>query len=131
MSFKLGQLLLGHSLSLCSIFVPAFLVDRINFGSESFMGVLSLYLCWGSCLATGDGHDHQVPHPHCYESQLRSPPLTPESLPHPRSLAHPQDALHLQILKTEGFHSFSCPPSCLSPYSVLNQPHSLLHSLFH
>jgi hypothetical protein len=32
MGLKLGQLLVGHSLSLCSIPVSAFLVDRINFG---------------------------------------------------------------------------------------------------
>ena len=33
-SIKLGQLLWGHFLSLCCIFVPAFLVNRTNFGSK-------------------------------------------------------------------------------------------------
>ncbi|KRY63611.1 hypothetical protein T4D_14450 [Trichinella pseudospiralis] len=32
MGLKLGQSLVGHSLSLCSIFVPAHLVGRTNFG---------------------------------------------------------------------------------------------------
>ena len=40
MSVKLGLLLVGHSLSLCSIFVSAFLVDRTNFGLKV------LWLCW-------------------------------------------------------------------------------------
>ena len=34
MCLKLGWFLVGQSLSLCSIFTPPFLVDRINFGSE-------------------------------------------------------------------------------------------------
>lgn len=39
---KLGQLLVGHSLCLCSIFVPAFL-DRTNFGSK-FCGWVGAHL---------------------------------------------------------------------------------------
>ena len=39
MGLKLGQLLVGHSLGLCSIFVPSFLIDRTNF-VESFVGGL-------------------------------------------------------------------------------------------
>jgi hypothetical protein len=39
MCLKLGQLLVGYSLSICSIFVPAFLVDRTNFGSKVLLGV--------------------------------------------------------------------------------------------
>ena len=53
--FKLGQLLLDHSLGLFSIFVSAFLVDRINL-SQFFMGdLVSLFLHWGSCLDIGGG----------------------------------------------------------------------------
>jgi hypothetical protein len=31
---KLGQSLVGHFFGLCSIFVPSFLLDRNNFGSQ-------------------------------------------------------------------------------------------------
>ena len=51
-----GWLLVGNSFSLCSMSVPAFLLDRTTLGSK----VLSvgscpyfLSLCWGSCLAIG------------------------------------------------------------------------------
>ena len=47
MGFKLSWLLVGRSLSLCSIFVPAFLLDSINF-------VLKLlWVGWCSYLFTG------------------------------------------------------------------------------
>ena len=55
MGFKLGLLLVGHSLPLLHTTPPAFLVDRIDtFGVKSFLGELvSLLLHWGFCLATG------------------------------------------------------------------------------
>ena len=46
-SFKLGCLLVGHSFSLCSIFVPVLLLDRTNFGSEV------LWVGWCPYCSTG------------------------------------------------------------------------------
>ena len=44
---QVGQSLVGHSLSLCSIFVPALLVGRTNFESKVFVGeLMSLSLHW-------------------------------------------------------------------------------------
>jgi hypothetical protein len=49
-----GQLLFGHSFSLCSIFVPTFLVDRTNFGQIFEGGFVHLSLpLLGALLATG------------------------------------------------------------------------------
>jgi hypothetical protein len=40
MGLKLGQLMVGHSLSFCSIFIPAHLVGRTNCGSKGFIARL-------------------------------------------------------------------------------------------
>ena len=39
MGLKLVSVSFVHSLSLCSIFVPAFLVDRTNFGSKCIWSI--------------------------------------------------------------------------------------------
>lgn len=44
---ELGQSLIGHSFILCSIFIPAFLLDGNNFGSKN------LKLCWYPHFSTG------------------------------------------------------------------------------
>jgi hypothetical protein len=56
MDLKLGWLLVSHSLSLCSIFVPVFLLNRTNFGLKVLL--MGWYLhpyTGGPCQATGDG----------------------------------------------------------------------------
>jgi hypothetical protein len=69
MGLKLGQLLVGHPLSLCSL--PCACISY-EFWVESFVGgLVSLSLHWGSCLAIG-GHLFRFHSPHCCESQLRS-----------------------------------------------------------
>jgi len=50
---KLGQLLMGHSLSLFSIPVPAFLVDRMQFGFKVLFLVAVSIVSLHSCLAKG------------------------------------------------------------------------------
>ena len=57
MSVNLGQLLIGQSLSLCSIFVPAFLLFSTYFESKVLWvdwEFLSFY--YMSCLAIEDGN---------------------------------------------------------------------------
>ena len=44
MGLKLSQLVVGYFLSLCSIFVPAFLVDWINLGLKVLWVGLCPYL---------------------------------------------------------------------------------------
>jgi hypothetical protein len=60
---KLGTLLFGHSLSLCSSPVVSFLIDRIDFESKVlWVGLCYLSVHWCSCLATGGGlFDFHVP----------------------------------------------------------------------
>jgi hypothetical protein len=51
---KLGWSLGGLSFSLCSIFVPEFLLDRNNSGLKNLkMGGVAPCLNWGLCLSTG------------------------------------------------------------------------------
>jgi hypothetical protein len=74
-----------HSSSLCSIFVPAFLSDRNNFGLKF------LKVSWCSYLSTGDpvsllevissGSIASL-----FGTSDKVPTLSPGSLPHPRSL---------------------------------------------
>jgi hypothetical protein len=47
MGLKLGQLLLAYSPSLCSVFAPAFLVDRRRLGKQI------LWVGWRQCLLNG------------------------------------------------------------------------------
>ena len=57
MGLKLGWLSLAISSVSTPFSVPAFLVNRINFGFESFVaGMVYLLLNWGSCLGTGCGY---------------------------------------------------------------------------
>ena len=115
MGLKLGQLLVGHSLKLCSILVPAFLVDRINLGLKVlWVGwMVSLTLYWHSCLATGDGlFRFHIPNA---KSQLRSPPLILGHLPYPQSLSTPGDAHYVLI-----------PFSCRFPFILMAICPSLL-----
>ena len=105
--------------------VPAFLVDRINFGLKV------LCVSWCPYNATGflPGFRRwplQVPYPQCCESQLRSPPLILQLLPSPRSLSLSGDVPASSPPLVADFHSFSWPsghPSCASPNQILN-PHS-------
>lgn len=61
MGLKLGWLLFGLSLSHCFIFVSAFLVERIKFWEESFVGgLVSISLHQGSCLATGGSLSRRI-----------------------------------------------------------------------
>jgi hypothetical protein len=54
---KLEQSLLGCSLGLCSIFIPAHLVVRTDFWVEGFVGgLMSPSLSWNSCLDSGGGY---------------------------------------------------------------------------
>lgn len=64
-----GQPLVGHSFSLCSIFVPALLEDCVG-------GLEFLALHLESCLATGGDH-FSLHIPYCWESQLESLSKTP------------------------------------------------------
>jgi hypothetical protein len=52
---KLGSSLLSHLFSLCIIFVPAFLLDRNNFGSKILKVGWCSHLSMKSCLTTGGG----------------------------------------------------------------------------
>ena len=102
MSFKLSQLLVSHSFSLCSIIIPTFLLDRTNFRSSLVGELMSLSLHWGSCLAIGGSHlRFHIPtvrslswsHPHIL---LWKPPQ-PRSMTHSRNSPHPTTPASLQI----------------------------------
>jgi hypothetical protein len=57
MGLKLGQLLVGNSLSFCSIPHACFSCTQDTFWVESLVGgMVSLYLHWGSCMAIEGGH---------------------------------------------------------------------------
>lgn len=55
MNFKLDYLVVEHSFSFFSFFVPAFLWDRKNWGSKDLRVGWPLSLLWGSCLTLGCG----------------------------------------------------------------------------
>jgi hypothetical protein len=77
-----GRSLDGLSFSLCSIFVPAFPLDRDNSGLnflDGRGGPMSIYRRWS----------RQVPSPFCCVFQLMSSPLGPGSLLHPWDLGLP------------------------------------------
>ena len=84
MGIKLGQLLVGHSLSLCSIFVPAFLLDRANFWSKVIflwnLKVVAVLIPLPWVLPGYRGWPLQIPYLQYYAPPLRSPTLTPGSL---------------------------------------------------
>lgn len=101
MCIKLGRLLVGHSLSLCSM--PRFLVDRANFGLRG----LWVYGCphgstgvpvWIEKVATLGS----------ISPILR---ITAKDIPYLWSLSLPRDASPTSF---EDFHSFSLPSSHLS-----------------
>jgi hypothetical protein len=118
MGLKLGHLLVVHSFSLCSIFVPIFLLDRTNFGSKVLwvgwcpyppLGVLPGYRRWPL----------QVPCHHCWSSWLRSPTLNFGSLPHPRYLGLPKDFTLPTAPAAAYLYSFSWSLSSLSQHLIL------------
>ena len=83
--FQVEQWLVTLSFSLCSIFVPAFLLDRIILGQKiwRWVGVpisplraVSNYWRWSL----------QVTFQHCWALWQMSSPLCPGSLPYPRTL---------------------------------------------
>ena len=121
---KLGWPLVSLSCSLCSIFVPAFLLGRNNSWSKILkavwwppnppLGVMSIYGRWSL----------QVPSPYCGAFWLRSSPLTPRSVSHPRSLGlyrgspclpSPPAVILLALWASlvSPTHTWSCPPFLL------------------
>ena len=85
MGLRLSQVLVDHSLTLCSIPILAFFVRRINLG---------LKVLWVGApiapLGFLPGYRRFYIN-HCCESHLKSPPLILGSLPYPRSLTPPLD----------------------------------------
>jgi hypothetical protein len=72
-------------------------------------------------MATGGGL-FGVKHPNCLVLRLKSPSLTPGSLPHPRSLGLPRKYSKLPPLASAYFHLFSRAPGtfpCLSLCLIL------------
>ena len=67
MSLKSGQLMVGHSFSLCSVFVPEFLLDRTNFG-PTFVGWVGVFTPPLVVLSDYRRWPLQVPYPRCYVS---------------------------------------------------------------
>jgi hypothetical protein len=55
MGLKLGQLLIGHSLSLYSISNLYISCRQYRFWVESFVGLMSLFFLWSSYMAIGGG----------------------------------------------------------------------------
>jgi hypothetical protein len=121
MGLRLVLLLVGQSLRLCFISIPAFLVHRIRLAlkiwqrvgvSVAPLGRLSGYRKWPL----------KVLFPKCSESQLRLSPVILGWLPYPRSC--PEDApLTSSPLSVADFHSYSWPSnhlSCPSPHLILN-----------
>jgi hypothetical protein len=96
MGLNLGQSLVDHSPSLCSIFFLAHLVGRTHFGSNTL---------WVSCPYSSTGSPAwlqevatQAPYAQLLGVSVIVTSQTPWGLLHPRSLACPRDAPHhLQI----------------------------------
>ena len=108
-------LFVDHSLSLCSIFVPAFLLDRANFESKV------LWVGWCSSVSTGrfcqtTGGGLFKFHVSTQALPPRSPALTPGSFPHP-------------VCR----FPFTPDPLALFPVSSSpgSDPHSPIHPLSH
>ena len=55
MGLKLGRVESGHFLSICSMFVPAFLVDRTSFGGKLFDSDVVFNSPLGEILSAGYG----------------------------------------------------------------------------
>lgn len=107
---QVGQLLVGHSLSLCFHLHAC----RINLHLKYF-GV-------GWCLCLAIRSDHFRFHICSSEPQLKSPPLIFGCFPYPRCPSCPGDAHHLFTPISVNFHSFAWPSSHLSisfPYLIL------------
>ena len=101
MNLKLGLALVGHSLNLCSIFVPALLVGRTNFGQKG------LWVGWYPYSSTGSPAGLQE-----VATSDFMPPAASHSSSHPHRLpgASPIPGL---------WHILEMPPSCLLPISIL------------
>ena len=123
MGLNLEHSLFGHSLRLCSIFVPTS-CRQDTFWVEGFLGgLLSLSSNWKSCMATGSNLFH------------------PRSLACPRDLPCPCFLCLYMILPTHLLSKSSIPPSSLLPstsniYFVspsekkINHPHLFSSLLF-
>jgi hypothetical protein len=126
---KLGQLLVGHSLNLCSIPHSCNFCRQNKIWVKSFVGgLVSLLSGYRRCPL-------QVPHSQCCESQLRYFLLILGCLPYPRSWSCPKDATHLPtpincrfplILLVIWPYLLSFPT-----YDLELLPHSLPHLLSH
>jgi hypothetical protein len=96
MGLKLGQLLESHFLILCSIPLPAFLTDRINFALKILWFSWSLFCSTGLLL----GYRRwplQVLYSQYKKSQLSSSLLILRHVPYPRSLSCSWKFPHLHI----------------------------------
>ena len=110
LGLKLGQVLVGHSLSLCYIHSSFISCRQDKLWVENFVGELvSLSLHWSSCLATGGGLLRV--HITNAESQIRTPPLILGCLTYPRSQSLPGDA-----------PTHPNPNSCRVPLTQWDQP---------
>ena len=109
MDLKLGWLLGGHSLSLCSIPIPEFLVDRKIFGLKVV----------GWCPYCSN----EVPYPQCCESQLNTPLLIVGHLPSPRSLSGDAPYLPTPVSCRFPFILMAIWPSLLSFLTPDPEPH--------
>lgn len=112
MDSMLDWSLVGHSCSICSIFVPAFHLDRNNLG-QGFCRWVGDY--WGSYLTTGGDifRFHITTIGHFILGYLN---LSPGSLSHPRSLG-----------TSQRLYQTSTPSSCTCPFIFLTLWTSLLY----
>jgi hypothetical protein len=90
MGLKLGKFLVGYFFSVCSIFVPAFLLDRKKFGLKFLQIVLCSYLstgvpAWLWEVTSSDSMSSLI------EILVRSLILIPRNLTHLRTLGFPKD----------------------------------------
>jgi hypothetical protein len=92
MGFKLGQPLVGHSLKFCSIYIPAHLVGRINFGLKV------LWVGWSPPPSTGSLRSDQPLQSSCPQLVGVSDRDTPiDSWELPCSRFHSRDVHHSPI----------------------------------
>ena len=124
MDLKLYQSLDLLSLSLFSIFVPAIVLDRNNFGSEILgVGWYPSHSTWNSFYLLEVG---------CSSSLFPllafvTPPLGPESLSPPMTLVFFREFPCLSPPEAIYFHLFPCP----SPSGILNWPRPHAQSCSH
>ena len=96
--------------------IPAFLVDRINFGPK-FCGWVGVPIALLGFLPGYRRWPLQVPYPQCCEPHL-APPLSLRRLPYPKSLSLPGDSPTSPSLLQVSIHShghLAVPP--VPPYT--------------